>query len=115
MTAITIRNKLLQAASFLLFAFVFSLMSFFFPEISPKNDPPEIWFQRSGSFMVVASIWAEFILIRLQGYLDSYNEAYIVITDVPAYLATIQLYISKSTLIFAILGTFIWGYGDLLI
>ena len=65
--------------------------------------------------MVVASLWAEFIVVRTEGYLDSYNEKYMVATDMPQYLNKIHLYLSRAAIVFALYGTIVWGYGDLFI
>ena len=114
-SAITIRRKLIGSTIFLIVTFLFSFITLIFPETALKNDPPETWFQRSGSFIVVASIWTEFILIRTQGYLDPYDEAYIAITDMPQSLNTLHRYLSSAAIGLALYGTLVWGYGDIFI
>lgn len=115
-TASAIQKKLIQAIAILTIAFIFSLTTYFIPGFAASvNETHASWFQRSGSFMVVASLWAEFIVIRTEGYLDPYNEKYIVVTDMPAYLNKIHLYLSRAAVVFALYGTIVWGYGDLFI
>lgn len=112
---ITIRNKLVSAIALVSVTFTFSFITFLFPSTNPTTDPHDIWFQRSGSFMVVASIWAEFILIRTGGYLDPHNEKYMVFTDMPPYLNHLHRQLSKAVIFLALYGTLVWGYGDLII
>lgn len=64
-----------------------------------NNDPTEVWFQRSGSVIVTLSIFAElFILLKPKNSLQESS------------IANIFLLLG---LVFSIIGTLIWGYGDL--
>ena len=114
-TASTIKTKLIGASALLSISFLFSFIALFFPELAIKNDPPETWFQRSGSFIVVASIWAEFVIIRTQGYMDPFDEAYTIFSDMPESLNTLHKYLSASAIVLALYGTLIWGYGDIFV
>jgi hypothetical protein len=111
----SIRNKLIFCASLISLTFVFSIVVFFFPSIKPISEEHGIWFQRSGSFLVMAAIITEFFLVRLKGYLDTYNERYIMFSDVPPYIYNMHKELSKAVIIFAVYGTIVWGYGDLFV
>jgi len=81
----------------------------------PCEENPDIWFQRSGSIVVVFAVWIEYKLFGINGYINPTgsitswdainNENYGTIHKVASGLATIL----------AVSGTVIWGYGDLLI
>ena len=114
-TATTIRKKLTIASAVALTTLLFSMLVLFIPSLNPTTDSHDTWFQRTGSFMVIASIWAEFIVVRLDGYFDQYDEKYMLFETMPSSLIQMHRYVSKSAIVLAIYGTFIWGYGDLLI
>jgi hypothetical protein len=74
-----------------------------------------VWFQRSGSLMVLFAIWVEFKLFKIGNYIypgknlgdmedaEKLNEKYSFLIQILKYTAAIP----------AILGIVIWGYGDL--
>lgn len=97
-TNISIRNKLLFCIFLVVVTFVFSIAAFFYPGINPTTDPHGVWFQRSGSFMVIASIGTEFFLLRTEGYLDPYNEKYMSFTDMPDLLNNMHRHLSKAVI-----------------
>lgn len=83
----------------------------------PESDNLPIWFQRSGSILVMTSVMVEFILLseHLTMYpgnntwtdenskpiIDKYKTPYVLLTGSATFLAFI--------------GTLIWAYGDLFI
>ena len=96
----------------LLGAFTWIIFSYFYS----FGTKPETWFARSGSIMVLLSVIVEYKLAVLQQ--NKINRAiqkssYI---GMPARskLSKEYNYISTVTHVFVILGTLIWGYGDLL-
>lgn len=110
-----IKNKLYGALFFLIASFIFSIFTLLVPELRPTSDSPNMWFQRSGSFLVVSSIWAEFIVIRLSVFMNPEEERGIVWDGLPIRLKNIHKFLSGSAIGFAILGTIIWGYGDFIV
>lgn len=78
----------------------------------PQGEDAGIWFQRSGSIIVLFSVWAEYSLMKVNhllvvtesgfGSLIHYENKHVAIHRVAQYLAVL----------IAITGTFIWGYGD---
>ncbi|GIU40286.1 hypothetical protein TUM4438_01130 [Shewanella sairae] len=83
------------------------------------DDNPGVWFQRSGSLMVLFAVWVEFKLFKIGNYSsprspdgqtwddmateDNLKNKYSTLIEKMKYLAAIL----------AIIGTLIWGYGDL--
>lgn len=78
----------------------------------PCGENPEVWFQRSGSIVVLLAVWIEYKLFKINGdvhpsgmstsQLNKLTEKYGTSHKVASYLAAAL----------AITGTFIWGYGD---
>ncbi|MFT7043664.1 MAG: hypothetical protein ACJAW7_002426 [Candidatus Azotimanducaceae bacterium] len=81
----------------------------------PCEEKPAIWFQRSGSVVVVFAVWIEYKLFNINGYINptgliaSFDEI-----NNQKY-GTIHKIASGLAAILAVSGTVIWGYGDLLI
>jgi hypothetical protein len=78
------------------------------------NGSTEFWFQRSGSIMVIFAVLLEFNLFKY----NSVEEAGTVYVEGQAVskggaLPTFKKIIKVFGFILAILGTLIWGYGDL--
>ncbi|MDD2319358.1 MAG: hypothetical protein PHO83_04825 [Geobacteraceae bacterium] len=78
----------------------------------PKGN----WFCRSGAVMVLLAVIVEFHLGNLQQAENS-NASVIAGLGIPVSgdLPKIKQHLAKAAHIFAISGTLIWGYGDLLI
>lgn len=78
------------------------------------TDTQELWFQRSGSLMVITGVFIEYKLLSIDGHLRITGTVW----DLP--FITPDLYkkmykIISSTAAFAVFGgTLIWGYGDIL-
>lgn len=100
---------------------ILSVLCFFPPALSicidlmPDKENLASWFQRSGSIMVVLAVWAEFKLLAIEGYISPSGTAYVVPFDTPAYFKTLYKVVSVTLVVAIIIGTVIWGYGDLLI
>lgn len=79
----------------------------------PINEKPEIWFQRSGSFTVLFSVWAEYNLMKVNDLMAFSTSGYggtVEYQNKYKELYFLSQYLAIAT---AITGTFIWGYGDL--
>lgn len=87
----------------------------YFGILKPGEESLASWFQRSGSITVMLALWVEFLLIRIQKYPVLTGD---LIVDEPEPehryipLYTAILYVAGF---FAIVGTVIWGYGDLMV
>ena len=86
-------------------------MGFMKPDIETIN----IWFQRSGSITVLLSLVAEYVISRLHGIIRPAGFTSKETENIRKKLENplmVLRYIGGGT---AVLGTIIWGYGDLLI
>lgn len=80
----------------------------------PEGETISTWFQRSGSLMVIFSLWVEYELFGINGDVfpsgiysgqeERLAERYRSKVQIVKYLAVVG----------ALTGTVIWGYGDLL-
>lgn len=79
------------------------------------TDPKGNWFSRSGAVMVLLAVIVEFYLGNLQQKKNS-SASITAGLGIPMSgdLPTIKQYFAKTAHAFAILGTLIWGYGDLI-
>ena len=72
------------------------------------------WFQRSGSVMVLFAVILDFNQSR---YAENKSSTNVIIQGVPALIGVALTEPRKKIQIFsiflAVLGTFIWGYGDI--
>lgn len=83
--------------------------------LKPSDEPLNIWFQRSGSIMVLIASFAEYYSIKMDNVFS------------PTLLANEPLFNTKAkyclqakklmaiSAIFIGLGTLVWGYGDVLL
>lgn len=79
----------------------------------PPDENPKVWFQRSGSVMVIFSLLSEFTLLPLYNTLfPGENTVTVNIGKVEIWRSVYSV-VSALTLVTAVLGTAIWGYGDL--
>lgn len=111
----------------LLIGFLGSLFSVFFDIASESNTT---WFARSGSLLVLFAVIVEYRLTQFifrdirnanisnaiknnSAFQD--NKLLQVLTDKNPTLPKSRAYLTRISHIFIILGTSIWGYGDLLV
>ncbi|MCK4827445.1 hypothetical protein KA005_67575 [bacterium] len=81
----------------------------------PAYEDPATWFQRSGSTMVVISLLAEFKLFSIQAYFDHHDTAMFAIIIPPKAYKNAHKIIVTSATVSIVIGTIIWGYGDIVI
>lgn len=84
-------------------------LAFFF---SPDSEPAETWFQRSGSIMILCAVVAEYNLIRIKTVLSPDYSPITRMMDLTDNFSKLSNRYSKIAGSVAIIGTFIWGYGD---
>lgn len=79
-----------------------------------------LWFQRSGSLMVLFAVWVEYKLFKLGDLINPTSEDGITFQDLAhrsaqkaKYGSMIKTY-KYITALLAISGTIIWGYGDII-
>ncbi|TAA41725.1 hypothetical protein [Corallincola spongiicola] len=78
-----------------------------------------VWFQRSGSLMVLFAVWVEFKLFKITNFSNPLSPGGQTWDDLETgdrlkdkYSSLIQI-LKYFAALLAILGTLIWGYGDL--
>jgi hypothetical protein len=93
-------------------AFLWVVGSFFASLACPKGN----WFCRSGAVMVLLAVIVEFHLGNLQQAENS-TASVVAGLGIPfsGDLPKIKQHLARAAHIFAIVGTLIWGYGDLLV
>ena len=78
----------------------------------PCEEKPEIWFQRSGSIVVLFAVWIEYKLIKINGDVNPSGSSYSQQQKLNTKYGTAYKIASYLVAVLAISGTFIWGYGD---
>lgn len=89
-------------------------IALYFP-YRPEGESLESWFQRSGSVMVIFAVWAE---VKLASIYSMLNPTGLILSDgdlLRIEFGSYYNYLVPSVAAVAVLGTIIWGYGDLLI
>ncbi|WP_022729424.1 hypothetical protein [Fodinicurvata sediminis] len=73
------------------------------------------WFQRAGSLMVLFAVWLEFLETRKVAKTRHQDIEASLLVNLPLTSDTpVELMFQRIAIFMAILGTIIWGYGDLL-
>ncbi len=81
--------------------------------IIPANQEVNEWFQRSGSILVLLVVWLEVLTHSIDGYIYPSGMATSHHVKLKVIFKKYYLIIRVSTVLMAIAGTAIWGYGDL--
>lgn len=79
----------------------------------PEEENISVWFQRSGSLIVMLAVIVEFNLLSIHTYLNSARIHFNEYEDLKKKYGVKHNIFSVFTVIIAIAGTVIWGYGDL--
>lgn len=84
--------------------------------LMPDSELQGVWFQRSGSIAVIIAIFSELLLAKLNSYPGLQSS----LKDIGNYGDPIWFHLFFYKLVYftagliAVIGTIIWGYGDLL-
>ena len=109
-----IKQRLVICIGLFLLAVAIPLVSLF-TELRPSSESLGIWFQRSGSIIVLLAVMIEFNLFKIGSELSSNgrvdNELHILIDK----FSSLKVWFSFFSSVLVIIGTVIWGYGDLFI
>jgi hypothetical protein len=108
----SIKIILIQCGLFLFVAIAVSVFAALCPLI-PASESQSTWFQRSGSVVIVLAVWVQFKLQPVQTYFDV--DAYSVPLTLPKTYCRSYSFLSIINLFAMVLGTVIWGYGDILL
>jgi len=112
--------RIIAIGSMTFLSFIFGLYNF-------TSENNAIWFQRSGSLIVVFSVYAEFLYLRFRKLVTEQPIDYgngLIITrmesfkrkNLPLEYSDPTFWILHEPLIVfsSLIGTIIWGYGDLI-
>lgn len=97
----------------LLVSIAFSALSYVYSYY--QNDP--LWFSRSGSVVVILSVWVQFRNFSIQQSLNSAAQislGYVGGSQLCWEMPLNRKNIDRVTVVVIVSGTLIWGYGDLL-
>jgi hypothetical protein len=80
--------------------------------LKPKNDLPEIWFQRSGA---ITSTFSGFVQFRINSFLErirggTFAESWVFYKKFIKH----QVVISWTVTVIGMMGAILWGYGDII-
>ncbi|MFT6655290.1 MAG: hypothetical protein ACJAWI_002063 [Marinomonas primoryensis] len=79
----------------------------------PEGEALATWFQRSGSILVVITVFCEFKLLKISSSVDPGESTITYGHNVGDLQLKCYRFLSSSVLFLAIVGTLIWGYGDI--
>jgi ABC-type glycerol-3-phosphate transport system permease component len=98
----------LWACGLCLCAVIAPLLSMLLGRFRPQAEPFGQWFARSGAVMTVFAVYAQFkaasIVTMIQGSTRALYREY----------KRRQTIVAVLSLVLAVIGTIVWGYGDLL-
>lgn len=84
-----------------------------------QDSEVSLWFQRSGSLMVLFAAWAEYVLFKIHKLTKPMSDGGETFQDmahkgvlVTKYRTALNI-INVITASLVIIGTVIWGYGDI--
>ena len=109
-----VRTKLWKYGFISIAVYIPPLLSLYQP-IIPEGETVASWFQRSGSLMVIIGVWAEYKLFSLNDYFDLNDTRVFAPINPPDAYKKIYIVITTVTAVGILLGTLIWGYGDVII
>ncbi|MGR3002143.1 hypothetical protein ABMY37_20830 [Vibrio vulnificus] len=109
----TIRSSLWTTLPIIFLAVSIPLIALFCPTLMLKNETVATWFQRSGAIVVALAVWIEIKNNAISGYIYpsgfSTSDFVILKQDYGLYFNLIKW----TGFLLAIIGTLIWGYGDI--
>ena len=79
----------------------------------PEGESLATWFQRSGSILVVITVFCEFKLLKISSLVDPGETVVTYGNNVSDSHKKLYRFLSSLVLFLAIIGTLIWGYGDI--
>lgn len=99
--------------AFTLFVAIFIPIAALTGVLKPETELINIWFQRSGSIIVILSSLAEYYSIKMHNVFSPVH-----ITNEPTFNVKLKYSLQAKKLMaisafFIFVGTIIWGYGDL--
>ena len=81
--------------------------------LMPLSETEGSWFQRSGSLAVLFAVWMEYNLMKVSEYVTLPGIAVSEQIHVSNKYKPTYIILQYIAIILMVIGTFIWGYGDL--
>ncbi len=110
----SIKRKLFFSLFLLILAILVPVLNLCSPAWAPLTETNASWFQRSGSAVVIIAAFAEYLLFKTYDYISPSEAALFVPFDTPKWYKKIYNIASGVAHIVLIVGTVIWGYGDVI-
>ena len=79
----------------------------------PDGENSGVWFQRSGSVTVVLAVSIEFFLLRVESNINPTNDTPSQVWELGEKYRFWFNAAQVSAITMAVIGTIIWGYGDI--
>jgi len=104
-----------------LIALILILIALLFPYLAftgylkPEDEHLNVWFQRSGSLMVLLSLIAEYLISRLHGAIRPAGFTSQATEKIRKKLELPLMVLRYVGAAVAVGGTLIWGYGDIFV
>lgn len=106
-----IRNNFLRCIPLLIIGIVWPVIAYY-GLFLPAAEKPEVWFQRSGAITILAAIWIEYNLLKINTLINPVGMIDQNLKDViPKYKIVFEVS-QYLVAVFSICGTIVWGYGD---
>jgi len=83
--------------------------------LQPASEPLDVWFQRSGSLIVLFASIAEYFSIKMHNVFSPTLLANEPLFNTKAIYCLQAKKLMAFSALFILAGTVIWGYGDLLV
>ena len=109
----TITLSLLTTLPIVFVAIGVPLIAFFCPNLMPEGETTATWFQRSGAIVVALAVWIEIKNNAISGYIYPSGISSSEFTELKNSYASYFNLIKWLGFALAIIGTIIWGYGDI--
>jgi len=109
----TIKYSLWTTLPIIILTIAIPIIALCAPDLMPEKETIGSWFQRSGSIVVALAVWIEIKNESISGYIHPTG---LVSSEYGEFKKKYGSCFNSIKLIgfsFAILGTIIWGYGDI--
>jgi len=108
-----IKRTLIKCFPLVILAIVIPILAIF-SVLKPEGEELTVWFQRSGSIVVLLAVWIEYNLFQIHG--EIYPTGFIPEDGDKFTLKYGKPYDALKLVgaVLAVWGTIIWGYGDIL-
>ncbi|MDD1795160.1 hypothetical protein LRP50_18690 [Enterovibrio sp. ZSDZ42] len=107
-----IERKLVYCIPIFILAVITPILAWY-SFVIPETEEPAIWFQRSGSLTVLFAVWMEYNLMKVNEHVFPSGHTFSQQAALAKKYQPIFKVAQYMAVLLAIMGTVIWGYGDL--